>query len=36
MNIKVVFDFHDIFVDSANAWKEAFKELTNDEKVEKL
>lgn len=36
MNIKVVFDFHDIFVDSENAWKEVFKELTNDEKIEEL
>lgn len=36
MDVKVVFDFHDVFVDSANAWKKAFKKLTNDDNIERL
>ncbi|MBO5121235.1 MAG: methyltransferase domain-containing protein [Bacilli bacterium] len=33
MNIKVFFDFHDIFVDAKSAWIKAFSELTNNEEV---
>ncbi len=33
MNIRIVFDFHDIFVDSANAWKDVFLNMTNDNNV---
>lgn len=29
MKIKILFDFHDVFVDSATAWKKAFKQLAN-------
>ena len=36
MNVKIVFDFHDIFVDSANAWKEVFLNMTNDNNVIKM
>lgn len=36
MNIRIVFDFHDIFVDSANAWKEVFLNMTNDNNVIKM
>ena len=30
MNIKIVFDFHDVFVNAHDAWVSAFKESTND------
>ena len=33
MNIKIVFDFHDIFVDSKNAWINSFYELSNNKKI---
>lgn len=33
MDIKIVFDFHDIFVDSANAWKNVFLNMSNDNNV---
>lgn len=33
MNVKIAFDFHDIFVDSANAWKETLLIMTNDKDV---
>lgn len=33
MNIRIIFDFHDIFVDSANAWKDVFLNMTNDNNV---
>lgn len=33
MNIRIVFDFHDIFVYSANAWKDVFLNMTNDNNV---
>ncbi len=34
MNIKIYFDFHDIFVDSKNAWIKTFKILSWDDNVE--
>lgn len=36
MNIRIVFDFHDIFVDSANAWKEVFLNMTKDKNIIKM
>lgn len=36
MNIRIVFDFHDIFVDSANAWKEVLFNMTKDNNVIKM
>lgn len=33
MNIKIVFDFHDIFVDSKNAWINSFYELSNNKNI---
>lgn len=33
MNIKIAFDFHDIFVNAHDAWIKAFSELSNDKKL---
>lgn len=33
MNIKIAFDFHDIFVNAHDAWIKAFSELSNDKKI---
>lgn len=34
MNIKIFFDFHDVFVDAKNAWLKALKEKTKSNEAE--